>query len=357
MAKESPGIVLPARDLAPDLPTRHPNLRSLDPETTAEMDAFADRTLAAYLRDDRTIWDYRWSDRFDPRHDTWATTADWMRLAEPLVDGDWPHPVAILVLLDVGDPRGSRKARELIRRMEPHHEVSYAEVELVWRFRHELPEISREWFAPQPFDQVPFAEHRARLGDPVARRYVLTNEGFDIDDEDTWNERANPALAGLRPSAQLRSRLGRRLTEWAKTTWKWSPAESDEMQKALWLGLEEVAGALDENPYLANGLLCGDRKHFMFDEPGILLSEHFLLAWSRLKPTRLLAQIVATARTGDVLVEADRIAREGAERKPSRRAGLGSSVEIYRAWWESLQVPMAIVWSRFRSSILEQSGG
>ena len=46
----------------------------------------------------------------------------------------------------------------------------------------------------------------------------------------------------------------------------------------------------------------------MFDKPGILLSADFLLAWSRLKPTRLLAQIVATAHTGDILAEADRIA-------------------------------------------------
>ena len=355
LAEGGPASPLPDRDLAPAPPTRHPTMRPLDAETMAEMDAFADRTLAAYLRSERTIWDYRWSDRFDPRYDTWATTADWVQLAEGLVDGDWPNPAAVLVLVDVGDPRGTQKARDLLQRMEPHDEVSYAEVELAWRFRHELPEIAREWFAPQPFDQVPFAERRARLGDPVARRYVLTNEGFDIDDEDTWNERANPALAGLRPAAQLRSRLRPRLMEWAKTTWKWSPAESDGLQKALWLGLDEVAGALDENPYLANGLLCGDRKHFMFDEPGILLSEEFLLAWSRLKPTRLLAQIVATARTGDVLVEADRIAREGAERNPACRAKLASSMKIYRVWWENLQVPMAITWKRFRSSIRQQS--
>ena len=121
-------------------------------------------------------------------------------------------------------------------------------------------------------------------------------------------------------------------------------------EEALWLGLDEVASALDENAYLASGLLCGDRRHSMFDEPGILLGADLLLAWSRLKPTRLLAQIVATAHLGDVLAEADRIARESAERNPACRAKLASSMEIYRVWWESLQVPMAITWKRFRSS-------
>ncbi len=184
----------------------------------------------------------------------------------------------------------------------------------------------------------------------VARRYLLANEGFDINDEKTWSERANPALSGPWPNADLRARLRVRLLEWARTTWQWSPAEPHELQKAFWLGLDEVANALDENAYLANGLLCGDRKHFMFDEPGILLSADFLLVWSRLKPTRLLAQIVATDHTGDVLAEAERIARESAERNPAHRANLASSIEIYRSWWEDLQVPMAIAWKRFRSS-------
>jgi hypothetical protein len=355
LANEVPAFALPERDLAPELPTRQPRLRSLDAETIAEMDAFAEGTLAAYIRNERTIWDYPWSDRFDSSFDTWATTGDWVHLAEGMVDGDYPNPAAVLVLMDVGDPRGTEKARQLLRRMEPLHEVSDAEVELAWRFRHELPDIARKWFSPQPFDQVPFAEQRARLGDPVACRYVLANEGFDIDDEITWSERANRTLAGLKPNDQCRSRVRLRLMEWARTTWKWSPAETDELKKALWLGLDEVPSALDENAYLTNGLLCGDRRHFMFDEPGILLSEDFLLAWSRLKPTRLLAQIVATAHTGDVLAEADRIARESAERNPDCRANLASSMKIYRAWWENLQVPMAIAWKRFRSSIPRHS--
>ena len=351
LGREDPASPLPIRDLAPELPTRHPTLRRLDAGIAAELDEFAERTLTCYLRDERTIWDYRGSNRFDASVDTWATRDDWLRLAEPLVDGDRPNPMAVLILLDAGDPRGARKARELLHKMQPHDEVCNAEVELAWRFRHEFPEIARGWFAPQPFDQVPFAQHRVQLGDPVARRYVLANEGFDIDDETTWGERDHPLPSGLQPSAPVRSRVRLRLLEWARTTWKWSPASSAELQTALWLGLGEVADAFDDNPYLANGLLCGDRRHAMFDEPGLLLGGDFLLAWSRLKPTRLLGQILATGLTGDILAEADRIARESVERRPTNRVRLASSMQMYRRFWEDLQVPMAIAWKRFRSSI------
>jgi hypothetical protein len=98
-------------------------------------------------------------------------------------------------------------------------------------------------------------------------------------------------------------------------------------------------------------LLCGDRRHAMFDEPGVLLSERFLLAWSRLKPTKLLARIVATARTGDVLAEAERIAYEGAERDPAQRPHLRTTLKVYQGWWQGLQVPLAIAWKRFRASV------
>ena len=247
-AQEGPACTLPDRDLAPELPTRHPRLRSLDAETMAEMDAFADGTLTAYLRSERTIWDYRWSDRFDSSFDTWATTSDWVRLADGLVGGDWPDPAAVLVLLDVGDPRGRQKALDLLQRIEPHDEVSDAEVELAWRFRHELPGIARKWFGASRSIRCLSRSTESVLATLGESRYVLANEGFDIDDEKTWSERANPANSGLRPNAQLRSRVRLRLMEWARTTWKWSPAESDELKKALWLGLDEVASASTRMP-------------------------------------------------------------------------------------------------------------
>ncbi|HEY2155482.1 MAG TPA: hypothetical protein VGH33_07625, partial [Isosphaeraceae bacterium] len=177
----------------------------------------------------------------------------------------------------------------------------------------------------------------------------------DIDDEMTWGERARPLPPELQPAAAVRARVRLRLLEWARTTWKWSPASSTELQTALWLGLDEVPDALDENPYLANGLLCGDRRHAMFDEPGLLLSGDFLLAWSRLRPTRLLGQILATGFTGDILAEADRIARESVERKPANRVRLASSMQMYRRLWEDLQVPMAIAWKRYQASSRQPS--
>jgi hypothetical protein len=158
LAAGGPPVTLPDGNLGPAPPMRQPTLRILDADTVAEMDAFADRTLAAHLRSEQTIGDYRRANRFDPSCDTWATTPDWVALAEGLIGGDWPDPTAVLVLVDAGDPRGLERARFLLHRMEPHHEVSDAEVELAWRFRHERPEVARNWFVPQPFEQVPYAE-------------------------------------------------------------------------------------------------------------------------------------------------------------------------------------------------------
>jgi len=118
---------LPQRDLATALPTRQPRLRTLDPGTMAEMVAFADRTLADHLQNSRTIWNYLESARFDPAYDTWAATADWVRLAERLIDGDWPNPAGVLALLDAGNPRGADRARQMLARMQPHNEASKAD--------------------------------------------------------------------------------------------------------------------------------------------------------------------------------------------------------------------------------------
>ncbi|WP_165228558.1 hypothetical protein [Aquisphaera insulae] len=351
LGEEGPPPALPERELAPALPSRQPTLRTLDRPTIRAMDDFADRTLAAYLRDENALDDYRRPDRFDASRDTWATRADWVHLAERSLADEWPNPAALVVLVDAGDPRAMERARELLRRIEPDSEMGEAVVELVWRLRHDLPDVARRWFAAQAFESVPFAAVRARLGDPVARRFLRTNEGFEIDDENTWTERANPESLGERPDAASRARIRPRLVEWARTTWKWSPAETDELRKACWLGLDEVADALDENPYLGNGLLCGDRRHAMFDEPGILLCADLLLVWSRLRPTRLLARIAATAQSGEVVSEAEALARETAESKPACRKQLDSTLRIYQRWWQDLQVPLAIAWRRCRSAL------
>ena len=305
LAKEGPPLRLPERDLAPAVPTRHPRLRSLDAETMAEMDSFAGRTLAAYLRCERTIWDYRWSNRFDPSFDTWATTADWVhsrrtarrrRLAQPR-----GRPLA---LVQTGRPEGYTNVRDLLQRMEPHHEVSDAAVELVWRFRHApRPDIARKWFCDGRSIRCPSRQCRARLGDPVGagpatcwptRASTLTTKIHGV----TVRIRPSPGLAPT-----LKSVLASATGSWngRGRTGSGPPPSPTSCTKSLWLGLDEVASALTRMRILPTDCCAATAHTSCLTNRASCWSADFLLAWSRLKPTRLLAQIVATAHTGDML--------------------------------------------------------
>jgi hypothetical protein len=336
---------LPEKALSPDPPLEQPPLRELDEATMAKLDAFADRAIADYFHRKETIRDYRNRDIFDPAIDTWATMADWVQVAERR---RWPDATAILILLDAGDPRGAEWAQRFVSRLEPHEEVDDAVVELAWRFRHEVPELARRWFSPEPSDQVPFAELRARLGDPVARWYLVSNEGFDLRDESTWTTQANPSVAGLDLPSGVREEICWRLLDWARTTWACSPVDEEPLRAALWLGLTEVADALEENPFLANGLLCHARREGMMDEPGILFGGNLLYVWSRLKATDLLGRIIASTVFGDVLELAKQANRDAAARDPKCAEMLGMTLQVLERWYQDLKTPLAIAWKRYR---------
>lgn len=339
---------LPEKPLSPDPPLEQAPLVELDEATAAKLDAFADRAIADYFQRKRTIWDYGNRDIFDPALDTWATMADWVRVAERHIRGQWPDPYAILVLLDAGDPRGTELAHRLLAGLEPEHEVDSGTVELAWRFRNEWPEVARRWFSPEPFDQVPFAEVRARLGDPVARWYMASGEGFDLQDESTWTAQMNPVLAGLEVSASAGEEIHRRLLDWARTAWVWSPPDKWPLRAALLLGLTDVADALEENPYLRNGLLYYARREGMMDEPGILYSGDILYLWSRLKPTDLLGRIIASAVFGNILGRAEQANREVAARDPRVAQVLDMTIQVLERCNQDLQPPLAIAWKRYR---------
>jgi hypothetical protein len=339
---------LPEKPLSPDPPSEQPPLLELDETTVAKLDAFADRAIADYFQRKRTIWDYGNRDIFDPAIDVWATMADWVRVAERHIRGEWPDPYAILVLLGAGDPRGTELAHGLLDRVEPHHEVDNGTVELAWRFRNQRPEVARRWFSPEPYDQVPFSEVRARLGDPVARWYVSSGEGVDLLDESTWSVGQNPAIAGLEPSASVREELHSRLLDWARTAWAWSPPDEWPLRTALWLGLTDVADALDENPFLRHGLLYHARREEMFDEPGLLHGSNILYLWSRLKPTDLLGRIIASAVFGNILGRAEQVNREAAARDPRVAQMLPMTIQVLERSNRDLQPPLAIAWKRYR---------
>lgn len=341
---------LPERGLAPAVPSDPPALRELDPTAIAEMDRFASDTLAVYIADERTMWDYGKPEVFDPARDEWAAMADWVRLAERHIEGERAHPLAIRILLDAGDARGADLARQYLRRAEPHHEVSDAEVELAWRFRHEVPDVARAWFAPEPFDPIPFAEARARLGDPVAIRYLARQTGFVLTDDATWTPALNPRTLRAEVAPEARRTMRDRLLGWARTTWRWSPVSTDELWHALWAGLGEVAEALAENPYLLQGLLRGERRNEMMDEPGLLLGSDLLRVWSALAPTAFMARLIVTARSADLVGEAQRVSSEAVARNPRVAGSLDAAISVYRRSMADLEVTMAIAWRRYRAS-------
>lgn len=175
---ELPDATLSPRDVPPA-----PPLRAMTPAVVADMDRFAQAELRGYLTAERTIWEYRNRDVYEAKADTWAARDDWVRVAERHLGTEWPHPMAMLILLDAGDPRGDRLAREYLAKAYPHHEVSDAEVEIVWRYRHELPDAARQWFTPQQHDDVPFATQRAALGDPVALRKASIEGAETVADD------------------------------------------------------------------------------------------------------------------------------------------------------------------------------
>lgn len=116
----------------------------------------------------------------------------------------------------------------------------------------------------------------------------------------------------------------------------------------MWLGLTDVADALDENPFLRHGLLYHARREEMFDEPGLLHGSNILYLWSRLKPTDLLGRIIASAVFGNILGRAEQVNREAAARDPRVAQMLPMTIQVLERSNRDLQPPLAIAWKRYR---------
>jgi hypothetical protein len=350
LGKDLEPISLQEKDLSPRPPIDQPPLRDIDEVATADLDAFADRTIADYFGKKEIVRDYGNRDIFDPLTDDWAKMSDWIAVAERHIGDQWPSASAILVLLDAGDSRGEDLARKYLEKAELMYDVSDFEMELAWRFRHALPDVAHRCFLPEPSTQVPFAELRARLGDPVAQRFLATNRRFNLLDEYTWTRKMNPLIAGIELGKEERQEVRQHLLEWARDGWQWSPPSEWQFRAAIELGLHDVADALDANPFLRNGLLCRAQREGMCDEPGILFGGNAVLLWSKLKPTELLARIIATVHYGDILAQAEQVNREGAERNHHSPSILRMTLGVLGNAYRELQMPLAIAWKRYRSS-------
>jgi hypothetical protein len=245
---------------------------------------------------------------------------------------------AIKILLD-HHVHGSREpALRHLESMQPHHEASESEVEIAWRFRHERPEIAAKWFSPQPLEDVPFAEVRARLRDPVALWYQAEKADETAEDELSMPRRGND-------SGPLRERL----LHWARTTWK-NPPPAEPLRIARKIDAREVPEALAENPHLLPMLLTFESRDDRLDEPGLLFGEDLLLAWSALNPTPLLGRLVATASLTDIiLTESHRSLQAAALRNPRVGKSMASSRKTFDTLVAKLQPALAIAWTRFRN--------
>ncbi|MCI0410016.1 MAG: hypothetical protein L0191_15915, partial [Acidobacteria bacterium] len=130
---------------------------------------------------------------------------------------------------------------------------------------------------------------------------------------------------------------------WARGSAK-IPLEEEIFRVAWILELPEVMDALEENPHLPASFLLADATRDYFSEPGIFFAADILLIWSALRPTRLLARLIASFDEDRILQES----RSVQEPLQDRR-GVGIDLpSVYQGWIDHLRVPLAIAWSRCR---------
>lgn len=320
-------------------------LPRVEPSEANQIDLWARDQVRSWLASDEALRHYGDSDYFDPATDRFLSERDWLEVANRYLGADWHHPTAIRILLEFGDRRADTLARDYLMKAEPHHEVGRDEIYLAWRYRNALPEIGRKWFAPQPFDGVPYAETRITFGDPIAW-WAKNDDGRDAEDladlEDATNE--SDEVPDSDP-------LRRKLMAWAHHNWRWCPPSASPLKAARERGWPEVADALEANPHLVRMLLTGeDRGIDQMDEPGLLMGEDFLLAWSRLNPNLFLARLVAAALKADLTAEMQRVQDEAIKRKPELASTADLVKDIARSQTEHIRTPLAIAWLRCRQA-------
>ncbi|MBN2293991.1 MAG: hypothetical protein JXM70_16305 [Pirellulales bacterium] len=324
-------------------------LPELTDEQIAKIDERTDKLLHGYLQTEKALEAYGDPLMWDASKDTWTTAADWLRLAERNVGDEYQQLLAKTILIDHGDRSIDPKSLERLWKMEPHHEVAVFDVKMIWQLRQEIPELASKWFDPQSYDDVPFAEIRARLDDPVAVQYIIA--GLANNREET-DEAVPYALATM--SAEMVRRFAGAAQidawradalRWADEKWEWNYGwESDVLNVAANMGWPEVGDRLAHNPYILPALLAPTNQ-----ELGILSADRLLLAWSKLVPSELLMKIVGLSLRTDHNLLADRFALFKAGKCGDYFAEHSDIVaQITNAWGEKLGVALAISWRRCR---------
>jgi hypothetical protein len=245
-------------------------------------------------------------------------------------------------MLDNDDARARPLLKKRLHESMLHTDVDDAAAQLAWRHRNLLPDLGKVWFQSD-YDSVPFAEYRQQLGDPIAIRQLVVETDFDALNILEWPTNIPRLIAEQWVTPAQRAKYREQLLHWARTDYQWEKYRDGPFAAAWALNLPEVMDALEENPYLTEYLLCYNDNREVFIEPGIYFAEKMLLYWSLLKPTKLLAQIIASTDP--------QVFRQANRGTATSLKNLGvDQEELLNSWYRSLKIPLAIAWHRCRQA-------
>lgn len=300
------------------------------------LDRWARQILDEYMQDKHALLAYFNPDEFDPTCDTWATAAGWQRVALREMKNEHPFLNARVILKLTGADEHLWPLDNM-NEWFPHHEVSDGEVMTVWGERYGKPVVARQWFSPQQHDDVPYANARGRLGDPIAVRFQLAD--CKSNDRFSWD-----VLARLKSDwvkwfidSKTLNQWHDRALAWAMETWQWEFLNVDVCSAAATFGWADVGEALESNPYLLDGLINTDNRHC-----SLILADRLILAWSRLAPSAWLARLVGHCIG---------MLTTNLPLGPFRRAKFEQETidRILHTYTQKLSRALAIAWTRCRS--------
>jgi hypothetical protein len=325
-----------------ELPTiSEARMKLLDERCRAILSNFVKTTDALRAYCNRLMW--------DPTIDMWASSQEWQALARDHMEGEYPRSDAVVILIDYGDRAVEAWFVESLRTMEPHHEVGEQVIEMVWRQRHSMPDVAAKWFAAELYDDVPFAEERARLGDPIATCFRLNGISSTDDGEvpELLASVVPEILSCFVTEAQL-AQWRAAASEWAKDEWNWESGGSRKtLEVAANMGWTEIGDALMKNPFLLPGLLRPSDGN-----AGLLFAGDLALAWSKLCPSRFLRDLVGYGLEMDLDARAESLAQRSMGSSALMLGRPQMITEIANSWTSTTLVALAIAWHRCRQTEL-----
>ncbi len=322
------------------------------PERIQTMDQFVSDVLATLKNSTSTLQYYHQPRYYDPAIDSWCSQDEWVGLAKQEMKESYTSPTAVTILLDANDPGADKAVQQLMSQVEGYENIDDALVGIVWRYRHKFPEVAKYVFVDS-YGGIANTEQRAKLGDPTAIRYESCFQRGQV--QNTESDDDVPEYQVLRTwPAERQEKVRRKLIEQARTEHHFSPPNRIDLDLAVNMHWPEVAEALPDNPYMLPGLLTTSRRVDEFDEPGMLMAEHFILDWSRLLPNAYLATLLLSAKEVDLVALAKQASIRSTENRPELKQNLEFSFKAYTTWKWQTDVAMAIAWTRCRSSLTGQ---